>query len=115
MIFLGIEETLHIAEKDVTRRRKPGKIGTWFDRTENLNKPDGEEYWEESPLVVDRLQGLSCVSVRKILKPSTVLGDSTVPVNDVFRTILERFLMLNIYSTDESVQELAFRIWIGDK
>ena len=66
-IFLGIEKNLHIAEKDVTRRMTPGQIGTCVDRTDNLNKQDGEEYWEESPLVVDRLQGLSCVSIRKIL------------------------------------------------
>jgi len=58
--ILGIEKTLHIAEKDVTRRRKPGQIRTCVDRTENLNNADGEEHWEESPLVVDRLQGLSC-------------------------------------------------------
>ena len=68
MIFQGIEETLHIAENDVKNRRKPGRTGICVDRTENLNEPDGEEYWEERPIVLDRLQGLSCVSIRKTLK-----------------------------------------------
>ena len=48
MIFQGIEETLHIAENYAKRSRKPGQIGTCVDRTENLNKPDGEKYLEES-------------------------------------------------------------------